>query len=300
MSNNCLKVTLAEASTNPAIREFGELRVKCLEDTENYNCNFRVASNRTIKIVDNSGTIYDGANWVANSNNNKIHATAGSIVSIPDKYSLITFITEGKDLILTENGDLEDFKYCTNLESIYQNGDRNPFKGDISSLKLLTNLKTFHQFSSLITGDFADIGDKPDLIELSLYFSKVGGNFEDVWTLAPNIEYVTGGKGYTHGNISISPAYLVRSNGNNNDCSWPAGGRVAANISHICTILDVNLGTDLDNMLVEQATLTPHTKRPNNLINVTGVHTMEEGVYNAAIATLKSKNCTVTINGVVQ
>lgn len=183
----------------------------------------------------------------------------GSIV-LKNKYALQKLYLEYKGTI-----DLSALKYSKNME--YLRISSNAY-GSISDVLAMTKLKELVLNLKNITGDIQEITNLPEITYISLIHEKFISL--DISKLSVNCGYFSASSGL-------------------NKCSWKTE---RASDSYVMILKDINLGNDVDAMLINQAKCEKTSTYHGTAISVVGTRT---SASDAAVATLQQKGYTVSV-----
>lgn len=307
--NKCFITKLPSRVDNDNLPAIGELRIKWLKqgsltDTDARAISLTSNDKITVKVsgahfTDSTLTSDDGniktitgdySDWLFISNDKD------AILTIDNKYSLtgLTFIRPVKDnLDRTVYFDLEDIKYCTNLEYLEVSGTK--VSGDISTVSKLVNLKHLLMANAQISGDISAVSELNKLEWLTLNNTSVSGDVNSVAGLT-NLQTISFDGISFIGDISKIPVNVYILSARNSKFStnftWTAKSR--QNASFLAMLGNVPFDTaSMDNMLIDQATCTVVSK--HKILQVSGTRT---SASDAAVTAIQ--NMGVTITGVTK
>lgn len=183
----------------------------------------------------------------------------GNIV-LKNKYALQKLYLEYCGAI-----DLSALKYSKNMEYLRTSSKA---YGSISDVLAMTKLKELVLNLDNITGDIHEITNLPEIAYISLRNSN---------SISLDISKLSG-----------SCSYFSASSGLNK-CSWKTE---RATDSYVMILKDINLGNDVDAMLINQAKCEKTSTYNGTAISVVGTRT---SASDAAVATLQQKGYTVSI-----
>lgn len=236
---------------------------------------YEVSSNAYQYVTLNLSTMNDSTE-ISIKNAHNIHAygdvDAGGAVSVKDINDIIKFSSTMAYLYLS---DFDDY-----------------FDIDNGLLDYFTALQELTLSSQTAFGHLEHI---PSTVQkLIIYNSNITG---DISTLPSNVKTFYPNGSQVYGNMALVPDNFRYIWGGNEVFSWPSATERNASKKQF-GISYVNLGNDLDNMLINMAACAANADIPpsQKVIAVSGIHTVEETDWQAAVASLQSAGFTVTIN----
>ena len=183
----------------------------------------------------------------------------GNIV-LKNKYALQKLYLEYRGAI-----DLSTLKYSKNME--YLRASSSSY-GSISDVIAMNKLKELVLNLKNITGDIHEITNLPEITYIKLIHEEFISL--DISKLSGNCAYFSASSGL-------------------NKCSWKTE---RATDSYVMILKNINLGNDVDAMLINQAKCEKTTTYNGTAISVVGTRT---SASDAAVATLQKKGYTVSV-----
>ena len=194
--NKCFITKLPSSVDNDNLPVLGQLRINWLKQSDLTNNDARaigLATNDSIVVKVSGAHLTDGT-LTSNLGNSKTITNADGIVwlyvsndtdatlTIDNKYALtnINVVKPGgkESLARSIYFDIEDIKYCTNLNTL--NLPFTQVSGDISAVSKLTNLITLNLSSTQVSGDISAISQLTALTSLALSNTQVSGDISVV------------------------------------------------------------------------------------------------------------------------
>lgn len=309
--NKCFITKLPSSVDNDNLPVLGQLRINWLKQSDladndaraiglqtNDNITVKVSgahfTNNTLSSNDgNAKTIKaaDGVVWLYVSND------ADAVLTIDNKYSLqqMNFvINDKKNLDRQVYFDIEDIKYCNNLN--YLNLNPIQVSGNISDLSKLTNLTYLDISETPLIGNLSALSKLTNLTFINLTATQIIGDVDNLASLT-KLTFFDGWAMSLTGDMSKLPASMQFISQNlrkiSTNFTWTAKGRQNASFLG----MDGNIPFDtasMDNMLIDQATCSKTTYWQNKL-SVSGTRT---SASDAAVEAIQ--NMGVTITGVTK
>lgn len=320
----CLVTTFKKKANNSNLRKYGELRLKAISDG---TLTLRPEYGDVVLAVLSGSASYDGQPITTGtpisqtSNNVTITVTNGTVLSIENKYALSSLRTTVMELT---DGDSIESLYYSSYKYIQLAGNTS---GSISGLDT-TKLIQLRLDNTKVEGSI-DIFVNSSVIKLiQVSYTNVGGNLSslvnkdldiachftnsNIQVNLADIKDMSSGNTatnkyqntYLYGDASSLPAsentIYAQEETKIMQFTWltqrhnTSGAYIIGNQSNSGTMF-INYGTYLDDMLLDQAQCTASSSATKTII-VYGTHTDNSG-WETAVATLKSKGYTVTING---
>lgn len=178
--------------------------------------------------------------------------------------------------------------------------------GDIDVLVNCPAITSINVYNSNITGNVASLASLSALISFNIGFTHIHGDIGVGLSGCTNLKSIYVEQcPYVYGDLSQLPNNLsfITASAASGTFSWQ---NTRSSSAYIIAMQFVNLGDDLDAMLINQASCTPDSSAQNtimNAINVRGNRSSDpqtRTAANAAIITLMNKGYSVTINGILQ
>lgn len=193
----------------------------------------------------------------------------------------VVFIKEIEDII----------KFRSTMAYLYLSDFDDYLDIDSGILEYFTALQELTLKSKAAFGHLEHV---PSTVQkLNISDSNITGNIS---TLPSNVNVFQPNGSQVYGNLALAPdnfRYIWA----NESFSWPSATERNASKKQF-GISYVNLGNDLDNMLINMAACAANADitAAQKVIIVSGIHTAEEADWQAAVSSLQSAGFTVTIN----
>lgn len=310
--NKCFITKLPSSVDNDNLPVLGQLRINWLKqsnltDNDQRAVGISTVDSITVKVsgahftdntlTNNLGNIKtitatDGEVWLYVSND------ADAILTIDNKYSLVrlNFVKAFKDkLIRSVYFDINDIKYCTNLNNLALANTQ--VGGDISAVSNLVGLNHLALIKTQVSGDISAVSKCINITELYLMYSQISG---DIAVLA-NLTKLTGVLQLQNlsitGDMSKIPANINciynQNRPINTNFTWTAGGR--QNVTLLAMQDNIPFDTvSMDNMFIDQATCAFKPTASNPLTNTISVKGTRTSASDAAVTAIQNKGVTIT------
>lgn len=300
---NCLVTQLKGTVNNDNLVTMNEVHVKVLGTA---SLVIIPISGKTLhlKIIKGDGVFTSNNSTEINVTNAgtylaSITATKPCVISVKDKYDLerISLNNEGEN-------DASYITICPDLVNVSGFYFSKKDLLDMANKANMTNL-AFYAKGAL---NLNEITGYSHLTNLGVYSDNVNGNINTINSHFPNLQSLifygslTGDVSQAlHIPTSTSGVYpLLRGSSSNPQLSTLSWGTTRAQTARLLELINVNLGSSLDSMLINQANLTydgPDVSvQAYRGINVYGTLGTSTEVTNA-IAAIKAKGLGVRING---
>ena len=286
----CLATKLSGTTPNESLRKIAEFVVEfnLKENVSEDSQVIAVAPDMPYRVIGGYATDRTLQSNLGKDGNTKdvMYFSAGSKVYFNNKYDLASISTHitGNDFNNSEKVvHIEDFKYSSKLSSVdIRNCKIVGELSDICSPKLSLLLVN----GTNITGDISALLNSKELATLECASTKLSGNISVLSSLSKlkelNVAYVEG----IYGDISVLSSVEQLTSGLATKLSWKS---TRASSLKIMALTNVNLGNDVDKMLINQAGCQVGT---NKTISVYGTKTTAS---DAAVATLQQMGYTVSV-----
>lgn len=287
----CLVTKLSGTTSKESLRKIAEFVVEfnLKENVSEDSQVIAVAPDMPYRVIGGYATDKTLQSNLGKDGNTKdvMYFSAGSKVYFNNKYDLVSISTHIKGNAFNNSEKvvhIEDFKYSSKLSNVdIRNCKVVGELSDICSPKLSSLLIS----NSNITGDISALLNSKELTTLECTSStKLSGNISVLSSLSKlktlNVSYVEG----IYGDISVLSSVEQLTSGLATRLSWK--GTRASSLK-IMALTNVNLGNDVDKMLINQAGCQVGT---NKTISVYGTKTTAS---DAAVATLQQKGYTVSV-----
>ena len=324
----CLVTKLKGSVDNNELLRIGEMRIKVesvespTKNTQGFSCTFSEPT--TLEIVgegyftDDTLTENKGKSMVVPANNNtNIIVSQATIVSIRDKYNLVTlycFISNGSPYGQNKVLNIEDLKYSHNIRelNLYNmkvTGDIANLKnltaltvlllnntnvtGDISALKNITSLNRINLSNTNVTGDIANLKNLTALTGISLTNIQITGDIAQLESCS-NINNIVI-QNSVNGDLSKLPkkCFFISFVGSNDAIYTWTSRPSSYNIFAIEGKIKVdNIDKMLQDLAQCQAAIPSSNESWYKIIKAIGTRT---SASDAAVQTLQSKGYTVSI-----
>lgn len=214
--NKCFITKLPSSVDNDNLPVLGQLRINWLKQdnlTDNEARAIALRTNDSI-TVNVSGAHFTDSTLTSNLGNTKTITAADGLVwlyvsndsnavlTIDNKYALValSFVRPGKDtLARSVYFDIEDIKYCTNLNSLGLTNTQ--VSGDISALSNLTNLTSIGLANTQVGGDISALSKLTMLTIMDLSYTQVSGDISALSNLT-NLAIISLPRTQVSGDIS--------------------------------------------------------------------------------------------------
>lgn len=178
--------------------------------------------------------------------------------------------------------------------------------GDIDVFANCPAINSINVYNSNITGDVASLAGLSSLTYFNIGYTNIHGDIGTGLSGCTNLKSIYAEQcPYVYGDLSQLPNNLsfISASAASGIFSWQ---NTRSSSAYIIGMQNVNLGDDLDAMLINQASCNPDSSAQNTIMNAIVVrgnrssNPTTRANANAAIITLMNKGYSVTINGILQ
>lgn len=292
--DKCLFKKYERTVNNSELLKPGELRFEVVSD-QSYSVILSSVVEQTVEIINNTGTFVGGGiTATITPAGNELKATVGSIISVPDKYSVRVIQMNGATLW---SRDITCLNYMTLLNTIIQEigeslNENDRIGGNIDDLNIGNALKHFAVVGHKISGDIAHFSNYPNITYIDIRKDNISGDISSLENLTSlkTIKFY----GSIYGDLAKMPVNLELLNGYNvgTRFSWTSTRATTSTIPNMTAVSPgaiTMLNSDtVDACLINLASCTA--------VASPGVITMSPGKTSAsasAVATLTSKGYNV-------
>lgn len=262
----------------------------------------------TISVSGTCNCLLTGDNFFSDSNLEENKGTSMSVgyntkiylgtnkscdLNLENKYIISTINCSSKLFAL----NIENLSYCKNIRTLYARETMT--EGDVSFLKKCTLLSVLNlRDTKNVYGDIESISNLTNLSSLDLMNTNVNGDITTLSKLSELSELNLRGTS-VYGDLSKLPAklsFFPMLNADNNIFSWKS---IRPSDSKILALENINLGNDVDNMLINQKDcvvgFSESDEAYKKTISVKGTRT---SASDEAVSTLQAKGYTIKITPV--
>lgn len=290
---------------NPSLVHAGAMRFSYLGKDDNITS---VTNSITISVSGTCNCLLTGDNFFSDSNLEENKGTSMSIgyntriflgtnkscdLTLENKYIISEINCSSKLFAL----NIEDLSYSRNIRTLYAR--ETMAEGDVSFLKKCTLLSTLNlRDTKNVYGDIESISNLTKLSSLDLMNTNVNGDITTLSKLSALSELNLRGTS-VYGDLSKLPAklsFFAMKNDDNNIFSWKS---IRPSNSNILALESINLGNDVDNMLINQKDcvvgFSESDEAYKKTISVKGTRT---SASDEAVSILQDKGYTIKITPV--